>query len=54
MYVERFHENALDSCDLVAEEALVGVCLDGILEAYRILMEIFSFSTFSRLMETER
>lgn len=45
-----FHEKELDCCNPVADDAMVDVCLNGIIECYRVL----SFSSFFRLLEVER
>lgn len=34
-YLRRFHERAIDYCDLVAEVILVDVCLYGMIEEFR-------------------
>lgn len=41
-YVMRFHERALDCCNLMAEEVIVDVCFHGMLEEYCIFLEMFS------------
>lgn len=50
-YVRRFHQRALDYCDLLVEEVLVYVGLYGMLEKYRIFLESLSFPSSSRLMK---
>lgn len=49
-----FHKNAhtLDCCDPVSKEILVSVCLHGMVEEYRVFLEILSFSSFAKLMKS--
>lgn len=50
-YVKRFHEKALDCCDLVTEDVMGDIYLHAIIEDYRIYFVSLSFSSFSRLIE---
>lgn len=52
--MKRFHEKVLDCCDLVIENVLVYVCLDGMIKEYIIYLENLSFSSFSKLVEAAR
>lgn len=54
LYVQRFHERALDYCDAVDDETILYVCLHGIAYKYRVLLENLTFSYFSNLMEIAR
>lgn len=45
-YVKKFYENALDFCDLVADDVLVDVCLHDMIEEYIVYLENLSFSSF--------
>lgn len=42
-YTRRFHERALDYCDLMAKDVLVDVCIHDMMEE----IENLSFSSFS-------
>lgn len=43
VYLRILRENALDCCDPVREEMLVGVRLHGMIEEYRVFLESLSF-----------
>lgn len=48
--MRRFHEKAIDCCDLVGKEAIINICLHGMAEEYKIFLENLSF-LLSKLME---
>lgn len=50
-YVKRFRERVLDCSDAVDEETLVDVCLHGMVNKYRVYLEILTFPSFSKLMK---
>lgn len=52
--MKRFHKKALDCRDPVAEDMLVEVCLQGMIENYMIFSENLSFPFLLLLMETAR
>lgn len=54
LYVKGFYEKALDCSDLVSEETLVNLCLQGKDNEYRAFLESFPFPTFSKLIEASR
>lgn len=54
LYVRRFHEKALDSCEPVDEEVLLIFCLHDMVDEYCVLLENLSFPCFSRLTEALR
>lgn len=49
--MRRFHEKALDCCDLVDEQVLVKICLHDMAEEYIIFLENLSFPSFSKLIK---
>lgn len=51
LYMKGFHEKALDCCNTVDEETMVGVFLHGMANDYPAFLENFSFPSFSKLME---
>lgn len=53
-YVKRFHEMALYYNDLVVEDVLVDLCLQGLIEDYIIYLENLLFPFSSKLMEAAR
>lgn len=52
-YMKRFHKKTLNCDNLVAEDVLVNVCLEGMIEDYWIYLGIFRIS-LSRLIEVAR
>lgn len=53
-YVKRFHEMALYYNDLVVEDVLLDLCLQGLIEDYIIYLENLLFPFSSKLMEAAR
>lgn len=54
VYVRRFRERALYCSDAVDEETLIGVCLHGMVNEYRVYLENLTFPSFSKLIEAAR
>lgn len=51
VYMRRFHEKALDCCNIVDEEVLVNVCVHSMREEYNIFLENLSFTSFSKSLK---
>lgn len=54
IFVRRFHEEALDYCDVVDGETLANICMHGMSNGYRINLENLTFPSFSKLIEAAR